>query len=111
VEDAIDKFRTESNIKGRRVEMGCRSVGMMERLCRVTWCMLRMTLGGKSSSTWESLAVLVRAAALYWTERELGLRVERATVKGAQRLCRMQPHYSTSALYTCQCVQPCYSAG
>ena len=26
MEDAIDKFWSESNIKGRRVDMGCRSV-------------------------------------------------------------------------------------
>ena len=67
MEDAIDKFWSESNIKGRRVEMGCRSVCddgqvLSRDLVHASWW--------HESETWEALALRVRAAAVYSTVRK-----------------------------------------
>jgi len=112
VEDAIDKFWSESNIKGRRVDMGCRSV------CDDGQVLSRDLVQAANDSWWYeqhdlgiSRSTRACRSTVLQSEKELGFKVERVTVKGAQRLCRIQPHYSTSALHTCQCVQPCYSAG
>ena len=70
MEDVIDKFWSESNIKGRRVEMDFRSVCDDGQVLSRDLVHAANDSWWHESETWEALALLVRAAAVYSTVRK-----------------------------------------